>query len=97
MPDHACARSHQKQEIDQAPPPSSPSDPVGYIPYYPMFKTRKRRTHYPMFHPNVSTKNLIRALRASLPFAPGDPECLLVQTKLLSLSTALISLLRPRR
>ena len=58
MPDHACARSHQKQEIDQSPPPSSPSDPLGYIPYYLRFITRERRTHYP----NVFTKNLIRAL-----------------------------------
>jgi hypothetical protein len=57
------------------------------------FKSRERQRHYP----NVSSKNFNSSLKASSPSALGDPECLLVQTKLLSLSTALISLLRPGR
>jgi len=48
MPDHACARSYQKQEIDQAAPPSSPSDPLGYTPYCQRFKIREKRRRYPI-------------------------------------------------
>src|SRR6516162_1102205 len=95
MPDHACARSHQRQEIDQTPPTSSPSDPLGYMvfPYGLRFKTRREATLSKCFHQELNS-----SLKGIFTFrSGGSQKCHLVQTRSHFLSTALISLLRPRR
>jgi hypothetical protein len=93
MPDHACARSCQKHEIDQAPPPSSPFDSLGYMSPHITGGSKFERSKDAIqmsFHQESYSR-----LKAILP-SPRGTRCRFIQTRSRSLSMALIFTPQPR-